>query len=201
MTSCLDVPKQWQKADTGVDKVLTEIAKQVDQRRVKATKNQASPPQAINFLSEGDKARWPRTSLTVCSVLPNWEMQVDLKRKLVFPQDVAITFLRPDMVLLSRSTKTILIVKLTVPWENRLATSCQLKKAKYNDLIDEALIRGWHRTIFPIKVGSRGFPATSVHYFLQKVSPEPRHLKKATREIALASETSSRWLWLMRAHS
>ncbi len=72
---------------------------------------------------------------------------MDLKRKLVFPQDVAVTSLRPDMVLLSRSTKTIIIAELTVLWEERLATSHQLKKAKYQDLVDEAVVKGWHATL------------------------------------------------------
>ncbi|KAJ8351555.1 hypothetical protein SKAU_G00230310 [Synaphobranchus kaupii] len=187
------------------DKVLTEVAKWVDQQRVKANKNQASRPEVVNFQSKGDKAPRARTTAknlpSILQRASDWEMQVDLKRKLVFPQDVAVTSLRPDMVLLSRSTKTILVVELTVPWEGRLAISHQLKKAKYQDLIDEALIKGWHATVFPIEVGCRGFPATSVRYFLQKFGLEPKHLKIATREIAMAAETSSRWLWLMRAHS
>lgn len=100
------------------------------------------------------------------------------------------------MILLSRSKKTTLIAELTVPWEDRLTISHQLKKAKYQDLSDEALAKG----CFPIKVGCRGFPATSVRYFLQKISLEPKLIKKATRETATAAETTSRWLWLMRAH-
>ncbi|TDH01092.1 hypothetical protein EPR50_G00176520 [Perca flavescens] len=130
----------------------------------------------------------------------DWEMQVDLRSRLVFPQDIAATSLRPDLVLISRITKTILVAELTVPWEDRLAISHQIKKAKYQDLIDEALIKGWHATN-PIEVGCRGFPATSLRYFLQKVGLDPKHLKKATREITVAAETSSRWLWLKRAHS
>ena len=128
-------------------------------------------------------------------------MQVDLKRKLVFPEEVAVTSLRPDMILLSRSTKTILVVELTVPWEDRLAISHQLKKAKYQDLIDEALLKGWYAALFSIEVGCRGFPATSVRYFLQKIGLEPRLLKKATAELATVAETTSRWIWLMRARS
>ncbi len=131
----------------------------------------------------------------------DWELRVDLKRKLVFPKDVAVTSLQPDMVLLSRSTKTIIIAELMVPWEERLATSHQLKKAKYQDLVDEAVVKGWHATSYPIEVGCRGFPAKSVHYFLQSVGLEPKQLKKAIRDIAAGAESSSRWLWLKRAHS
>ena len=124
---------------------------------------------------------------------------MDLKKKLVFPEEVAVTSLRPDLVLMSRSTKTILLVELTVPWEDRLGISHQLKKAKYQDLIDEALTKGWHAALFPIEVGCRGFPATSTRYFLQKIGLEPKLLKKALGEIATAAETSSRWIWLTRA--
>ncbi len=93
------------------------------------------------------------------------------------------------MVLLSRSTKTIIVVELTVPWEGRLAISHEFKKAKYQDLIDEASIKGWIAALFPFEVGCRGFPATSVHYFLKKIGFEPKRQRKATGEIAAAAES------------
>ncbi len=80
----------------------------------------------------------------------------------------------------------------------RLAISHELKKAKYQDLIDNVSIKRWNAALFPIKVGCHGFPATSVHYFLQKIGLEPKRLRKAAGEIAEAAESSSRWLWSMR---
>lgn len=187
------------------DKVLTEIANFVEQQRVNANKGQAQLLKAIPFVKEGEKAhRKSNVGKNPPSILQNasdWELSVDLKKRLIFPQDVAVSPLRPDMVLLSRSTKTIIIAELTVPWEERLDVSHQLKKAKYQDLVDEATLKGWHATIFPIEVGCRGFPAKSVRYFLQRVGLEPKRLKKATRDIAAAAESSSRWLWLKRAQS
>ncbi len=126
---------------------------------------------------------------------------MDLKKKLICPEELAITTLGPNMILLPRSSKNILIAELTVPCEDRLAISRQLQKARYQDLIDEALVKGWHAVLFPIEVGCRGFPTTSVHCFQQKVSLDLKQLKKATEEIATAVETSSRWLWLSRDHS
>ncbi len=80
-----------------------------------------------------------------------------------------------------------------------LAISHELKKAKYQDLIDEAHIKGWKAALFLIEVGCRGFPATSVRYFLQKIGVEPKRLRKATGEIAAAAaKSSSRRLWSMR---
>ncbi len=160
------------------------------------------PPRGVSFLKQGEKfPKSRRTDSSVPSILyqaSDCEMQVNLKKKLVFPEEVAMTTLRPDMVLLSRSTKTIVVVELTVPWEDRLVIFHELKKAKYQDLIDEASIKGWNAALFPIAVGCHGFPATSVHYFLQKIGLEPKRLRKATGEIAAAAESSSRWLWSMR---
>ncbi len=74
-----------------------EITKWVEQQRVKANNKQVHPPEAISFVREGDKAhktgtvaKNPSSSLQLAS---DWEFRVDLKRKLVFPQDVAVTSL------------------------------------------------------------------------------------------------------------
>lgn len=60
-------------------------------------------------------------------------------------------------------------------------------------MVDEALAKGWYIALFPIKVGCCSFPAT-VCYFLQKISVEPKQIKIAIAEIAIAAV----WLWLMR---
>lgn len=44
------------------DKVLTEIAKWTELQRIKANKHQASPPKAVEFYWEGDKAPRARTA-------------------------------------------------------------------------------------------------------------------------------------------
>ena len=46
------------------------------------------------------------------------QLEVDLDRKLRFPEIVP-TNLRPDMVLWSAAMKKIVIIELTVPWEER----------------------------------------------------------------------------------
>lgn len=48
------------------DKVLMEIAKWVEQQRVKANNKQAQPPEVITFVREGDKARKTSTQTWSC---------------------------------------------------------------------------------------------------------------------------------------
>lgn len=66
-------------------------------------------------------------------------MLVDQEEMLVFPEKAAITTLRLDMILLSKSSKNILIAELTAPWEDRLVISYQLKKARDQNITDSTL--------------------------------------------------------------
>ncbi len=66
------------------DKVLMEIAKWVEQQRVKVNNKQAHPPEAITFVREGDKAHKTGTVAKNPSLqrASDRELRVDLKRKL-----------------------------------------------------------------------------------------------------------------------
>ena len=44
------------------------------------------------------------------------------KKRLIFPQEIYATSLRPDIVIWSGETKQIVIAELTVPWEDRANT-------------------------------------------------------------------------------
>lgn len=172
-------------------------------QRVKANNHQATSEKVMTLIREGERARQNTSRSTLPSTLQretNWELQVDLKKKLVFPSEVAVTSLHLDMIFLSQSTKSIVVSDLTVPWEEGLAVAHELKKSKYQDLIDEALTRGWNATVFPIEVGCGGFPS-SVQLFLQRIGLEPRQMNNALREIASPAEESSRWLWLTKDRS
>ncbi len=51
---------------------------------------------------------------------------MELGRQLKFPQHVAKTTLRPDIVLVSEATKIVVMLELTVPWEEQIeeASEC-----------------------------------------------------------------------------
>ena len=102
------------------------------------------------------------------------------------------------MLLVLKQANSIYIVELTVPWEDRLDTSHQLKSAKYSDLIEGARIKGLHASQFSIEVGCRGFVATSTCYFLRELGLQPFKLKKANPAVSSVAESSFRWLWIKR---
>ncbi len=53
-----------------------------------------------------------------------------------------MTDLRPDIVIWSKSAKTVVIGELTVPWEINVGERHEFKKAKYTDLVAECTSNG-----------------------------------------------------------
>lgn len=60
---------------------------------------------------------------------------VDLGRRLRFPDVITATTLQPDMVLLSTVSKQVVLLELTVPWEDRMGEAQERKRAKYAKLV------------------------------------------------------------------
>lgn len=121
----------------------------------------------------------------------------DLGRKLVFPEIVHTT-LRPDVVLWSTEQKSIVIVELTVPWEERCEEAHERKSAKYLELMESCQQRGWKAWLFLVEVGCRGFPAQSVWKMFQKLGVKGQQRRAAVRKLGERAERSSCWLWHRR---
>lgn len=62
-------------------------------------------------------------------------MRVDLGRKLQFPTEITSTSLRPDIVIWSSSSKAVILVELTIPWEAGLEATWERNRLKYADLV------------------------------------------------------------------
>ncbi len=96
-------------------------------------------------------------------------MEVDLGRKLHFPEAVLSTTLRPDIIMWSPGGKKIILVELTVPWEEGCEEAAERKKGKYQQLVQDCRDKGWTTRLMTVEVCCRGFPAQSVWNLLMKV--------------------------------
>ena len=100
------------------DKVLSALADILEWERQKKRQTSTRPATSIQFIREGEKPPAPKkTKKSLLQAAQSWEMKVDLGRKLVFPQ-VVQTPLRPDVVLWSEEARKIILIELTVPWED-----------------------------------------------------------------------------------
>ena len=137
------------------NQALKEVARQIEEVRAQPVPQEET--RDIIFVKEGTRPPGhSRSSLVRAGLLQtasDWVIKVDIGRQLKFPEQIVPTSLRPDLVLTSNSTKTVIVVELTVPWEDRFEESHELKKAKYEDLLAEARFRGWRTYCFPVEVG------------------------------------------------
>lgn len=76
----------------------------------------------------------------------------------MFPQHFAETSLRPNIVLVSETTKAIVMLRLTVPWEERKEEAYEWKRGESMTALS-ATTTGWKEEV---EVGCRGFEAQSL---------------------------------------
>jgi hypothetical protein len=123
-----------------------------------------------------------------------WQIAIDLKH-LVFPTEILVTAQRPDIVVWSRLLKHIILIELTVPWEENIEASHKRKLDRYNELVAQCRKKGWRCELFAVEVGVRGFVSPSVLSLLRRFGIQNRYRRKALREISLAAEAGSAWIW------
>ena len=166
---------------------------------VKAGSIKVGRQESIKFVREGTTPkRAEEVSEGIKDRSEQWEVLVDLEKRLVFPQDIVITTLRPDMVLMHRSLKRIVIMELTVPWEDRMDEAHERKGLKYEDLRQRCVQAGWKASCYAVEVGCRGFAGVSLRIFLRDIGIGGKQLRTGVERVAASAEKASAWLWLKR---
>ncbi|XP_063050108.1 uncharacterized protein LOC134444859 [Engraulis encrasicolus] len=180
------------------DQVLRVIAEAIS-TGISTSKHQQPARQAIAFVKAGEKPQQLRRQPGgLLATARDWQLKVDLGRQLKFPENIAVTTLRPDMVLVSETTRQVVLLELTVPWEDRMEEAFERKRAKYEELASECRSRGWKTRCNPIEVGCRGFAGQSLIRALKMLGLRGLQNRKAIRNISDAAEKASRWLWIKR---
>ena len=110
----------------------------------------------------------------------DWKVSADLKTSLQFPVHIIQTKKWPDIVAWSDSKKSVLLIELTVPWEENRKEEHERKKNCYETLRADCVKKGWICDVIPIEVGCRGFIGHSVISLLSKIGITGHSLKVAT---------------------
>jgi hypothetical protein len=114
-------------------------------------------------------------------------MQVDFKdRKLVFPPVICSTELRPDGVIWSVLTRTVILLELTCCAEEGIEAAQMRKEARYADLMSLVSESKWTPTLLTLEVGARGLVCSKTFHAFTKLgfsSPSARSLCKSLSEI------------------
>ena len=134
-------------------------------------------------------SRRPLSSESILLQADDWQFLFDLGTdQLLFPPEVAATTLRPDGVFPSQSTKTVILLELTVPLEDRVHAAHDRKKSKYTPLESSCEENGFRVHLIPIEVGCLGYCPHSLLQSLETLGlprSTARHIRTECSRVAL----------------
>lgn len=128
----------------------------------------------------------------------DWVFLVDLGNGFVFPGHIAITSLRPDIVIYSNCSKHVILIELTCPCEENMESWHSKKLYKYAPLVEVIRGNGWLPHIFAIEVGARGYSSKSVTCCLKSLGFSSRAAFSTARKLGDMSMKGSFCIWIAR---
>ena len=153
----------------------------------------------IHFVKEGQKP--PSHSEKVSGILhltSDWTILADIDDNYIFPVQIALTQLRPDIVVFSTSLKRVVLIELTSPCEENMNNWHVTKLNKYASLLKVITMNKWHVDLFAVEVGARGYVSTSLSGCLKRLGL-PRNLSRDTiKNVGRISMECSFCIWLCR---
>ena len=129
----------------------------------------------------------------------DWQLRVDLETQLKFPRHIAVTSLRPNLILHSDNTKQCIIWELTVSWEEYITLANERKRSKYQELVEQCQQKSWKIHYDPVEVGCRGFAGQSLRRALAKIGIVGAARVRALKDITNTVLKASKWIWLKRS--
>ena len=150
------------------------------------------------FTTEGGAKSWHGRTTNKIKCLLDWDVSADLLEWDSNPSTIKETRLRPDIVIHSASTQQLIMVEVTVPYENRMEEAHINKREKYLILSKELENVGYKAVVISVEVGARGFVGSSVYDLLTKLSICGNKRTKALKSLAEIAKNSSRWIWRRR---
>ena len=141
--------------------------------------------------------KWTNQRTDLLDGRDDWEVSADLPESEwdSHPSIINVTRLRPDIVIHSSSTQQLIMVKLTVPYENRMEEAHTYKRERYLNLTKELRDPGYKAVVMLVDIGARGFRGSSVYDLLTKLSICGNKRTKALKLLTEIAENSSRWIW------
>ena len=131
----------------------------------------------------------------------DWILLADVKGDYLFPFQLALTKLRTDIVLFSKSAKRAVLLELTCPCEEHMESSHSQKLIKYTPFANVIEDNGWAVDLFAIEVGARGYSSRSLSICLKRLGFNNKNVQKTTKSLSCISIKASFYIWLARNSS
>ena len=187
--------------DVRHDLVLTDIATVVRNFANDMQEQRPIDQAGIMFIPEGRAVKsFAKRKRGLLRLAQDWEVIADVgdQKNYVFPNYLAQTARRPDILLISQSIKRVIMMELTCGCEENFKGAHSRKSVTYNELVEEIKRNGWGVNMFAIEVGARGYCAESVRSTLSAVGLSGRQIKDLIKKVSRTSLTASFAIWLAR---
>ena len=159
------------------------------------------PEREIQFVPEGSRVVQKKRRVYNKGILfeaADWKFLADLGKRLVFPEHICVTSLRPDMVIFSNAEKIIIMVELTCPSEENFQARHEAKLDKYDDLKTSCIDSGWKCHLFAVEVGARGYVAQTLSSCLSALGLDSRSVRKCVDKTGDEALRTSFWVFYSR---
>ena len=182
------------------DLVLTKLVADIENFLEKKGNSTPKIINKIKFVKEGTriKNKPHKASTGILHLSNDWILLADLNETLVFPEFIAITSLRPDMVLFSKTIKRVILIELTCPSEENMEERHEAKTNKYAHLVELCNLGGWVCDFFAVEVGARGYCAKTLSSTLKTLGFTSKNSRSICKSVGLIAMKASFWIWLMR---
>ena len=193
------------------DRVLNDIYKGIKEKitSIRAQDISSRRLPYIQFVPETHTRRTLSTHFSVPQRRPlstgllheadDWEVLADgLSPNYIFPTEIAISALRPDICIFSRLRRRVVLLELTVPMEDRCTESATIKTRRYRNLASDIASNNWLCDFFSVEVGSRGNDAASLGRCLSSLGFSRKERQTLQRLACDTSRRSSYYIFLKR---
>ena len=154
---------------------------------------------SVSFIKAGICRRQPKSKPTGILHLSNdWKVVADTNKGYIFPVHIALSSLRPDIVIYSNCLKRVILIELTCPCEQNMESWHSTKLSKYSGLVNIISSNGWYCDLFAIEVGARGYCSRSVTTCLKRLGFCNKLAFTSAKRFGEISMKSSFCIWLAR---
>ena len=170
------------------------------------SKQDQSEPQGLMVPVPFANSQWKKKSGRLVNrharLLENtrdWRLLIDFDHKrAIFPPSICPTDQRPDIVIWSESTKTVVMAELTCPMEENMIRAITCKTARYALLVEQIKQAGWSPVLLTVEGGARGFVAKSMRSFLCRLGFTGREANMHCKTLSLVLARCSYYIFLAR---
>lgn len=128
----------------------------------------------------------------------DWQLRVDLRSRLKFPEQIATSSLSLNLIIWSIVSRQVVMLKLTLPWKENLGDAFERKLEKYQELVEKCRSNQCWTTC--LEVGCHGFAGRSLCRTISQLGLRGVKKRKPIRAISESEEKASKWLWSKRSN-